>query len=388
MASKPINVILITDRGWFFGRRVLKCVMLLFILLLLLSALYYTLVLHTRFLLRSRTCPARPARFFSVIIAARNESARVLPLIASLRRLDYDEALREIIFVDDGSADDTAALIEREITTLPGARLIRLRESDRVLPGKKNALHTAIMQASGAFIAVTDADCSVPPGWLATLNNCFDTDDIMTLGHATIGVQSGLINLYLRFDNLFAGIMTAVPAMLGLPLSSVGRNMAYRREAYLQSGGYPELARHRSGDDVFLTELFRKKVKGHIRFCGGAGSYVRTRAPETLREILWQQIRKNSKLIRKSPPALALTFFLLAFHLLLLYMLFWPGYALPALALLAAKFVLEFLALWRACDFFDAPELKKALPFFQLIYPPLVVVLALAGLTGLYKWKP
>ncbi len=352
------------------------------------SALYFTLVLYTRFLLRPRTCPARPARFFSVIIAARNESARVLPLIASLRRLDYDEALREIIFVDDGSTDDTGALIEREITTLPGARLIRLRESDRLLPGKKNALHTAIMQASGVFIAVTDADCSVPPGWLATLNNCFDAGDVMALGHATIGVQSGLLNLYLRFDNLFAGIMTAVPAMLGLPLSSVGRNMAYRREAYLKSGGYPELARHRSGDDVFLTELFRKKIKGYIRFCGGAGSYVRTRVPETLREILWQQIRKNSKLIHKSPPALVLTFFLLAFHLLLLYMLFWPGYILPALGLLAAKFILEFLALWRACDFFDAPELKKSLPIFQLIYPPLVVVLALAGLTGLYKWKP
>ncbi len=388
MASKRMNVILVTDWGWIFGRGAVKWPMLSIIILGLLALLYFALVLRTAFLLTPRRYPHRKERFFSVIIAARNEGRRVLPLIASLQKLDYPAGQREIIFVDDASEDDTAALITKKITTLPGARLISVSPAERLLPGKKNALHRAIMEARGELIAVTDADCIVPPGWLRAFNDCFDERDIMLLGHSRVSGHRGFLNLYLRFDNLFSGIMVAVPALLGLPLSSVGRNMAYRRSAYVQSGGYPQLARHRSGDDVFLTELFRQKLTGHIRYCSCPGSLVSSEAPETLREIFWQQIRKNSKLPYKSLPALFLTLFLFVLHLLMAVMLFFPGTVVFAATILGLKLLLEFLALWRACDFFGEPGLKKALPLFQGLYPLLTVILGGLGMLGLYKWKP
>ncbi len=358
------------------------------IILGLLALLYFALVIRTALLLRPGHHPRRKERFFSVIIAARNEGRRILPLIASLKRLDYPAGQREILFVDDASGDDTAALIGKNIAGLPGARLIKLTEGERTLPGKKSALHRALTEARGEFVAVTDADCIVPPIWLRAFNDCFDDGDIMLLGHGRVTGHKGILNLYLRFDNLFSGIMVAIPAMSGMPLSSVGRSMAYRRSAYWQSGGYPALARHRSGDDVFLTEQFRQKVRGNIRFCSHPGSHVVSRAPETPREIFWQQIRKNSKLLRKSGPALILTFFLLFFHLLMGVMLFFPGTRFAAAVVLGIKLLLEFRALWRACDFFGEPGLKKVLPFFQGLYPVVTVILGGLGLLGLYKWKP
>lgn len=324
----------------------------------------------------------------SVIVAARNEAGRIEITRDSLAAQDYPADKFEVIWVDDASTDATAGIIRDSLKAHSNWRLLQTHRSGGESGGKQRALMLGLEQATGEIIALTDADCRVPGHWLRQMVSCFNDDTVMVLGHALLEKSKGFLNRWLRFDNLFAGLMTALPAIWGFPLTSVGRNMAYRKKAYLESGGYEALAGFKSGDDVHLTELFRRQVKGKIRFCGGKGAYVSSRPPETRAEIVQQQIRKNSKLLQKSVPAMLFTFFLLLYHVLLFTLPFWAPALISVWAIgLGAKLILEFIALLIAVYKFEEAALLPWLPLFQLLYPVYVIALGLIGSLGRFRWK-
>jgi len=90
----------------------------------------------------------------SVVIPARNEAPNVAPLVAEIRRaldgrLDY-----EIVYVDDGSGDATAAEIRRLAGEFARLRLIRHQASC----GQSMAVRTGVKAAAAPWIATLDAD--------------------------------------------------------------------------------------------------------------------------------------------------------------------------------------------------------------------------------------
>jgi dolichol-phosphate mannosyltransferase len=66
----------------------------------------------------------------------------------------------EVLVVDDGSTDDTAALVEGLIGQHPSLRLIRLSRNF----GKEGALCAGLEHARGRYVALLDADLQDPPG--------------------------------------------------------------------------------------------------------------------------------------------------------------------------------------------------------------------------------
>ncbi len=111
-----------------------------------------------------RRQPAPGEYRMSVVIPAYGEADRIAGTVAAVRsaltELDAAEAF-EIIVVDDGSADDTAAQA-------------RAAQADQVLVqpvnrGKGAAVRTGVMAARGRTIAFTDADLSYPPYQLVRL---------------------------------------------------------------------------------------------------------------------------------------------------------------------------------------------------------------------------
>lgn len=99
----------------------------------------------------------------TVVVPAFNEGARVGDAVVALRRAlpEVTPDGLEIVVVDDGSSDETAAAAERA-----GAdRVVRL-ERNR---GKGAAVRAGVAVASGTTVAYTDADLSYPPEQLAVL---------------------------------------------------------------------------------------------------------------------------------------------------------------------------------------------------------------------------
>ena len=91
----------------------------------------------------------------SFLIPAYNEAATIEAVLEAVAALPLES---QIVVVDDGSTDDTAALVERWAEGRDG--LVLLRQSNR---GKGAAIRAAIPHADGDVIVIQDADMEYDP---------------------------------------------------------------------------------------------------------------------------------------------------------------------------------------------------------------------------------
>ncbi len=360
------------------------------LILFLIIALAYFTILHFVFWGLKRLPVKEKTNYpsVSVIIAARNEAKRIEPTLRSLEGLDYPLKQYEIIFIDDASTDETPAIISEYCKKHSNWKLIRLTERDDFASGKKRALKEGIKHAKGEIIFTTDADCVVQPGWLKYMTAYFEPQVGMVLGYSPLKRLKGWMNYLLQFDNLFSAIVAAAPAMWGFPLTSVGRNLAYRKSAYQATGGFDALKNYRSGDDVYLTERFRQKSEDKITFCAHPATFVETLPPTAFKQFWNQQIRKNSKTLRKSfSTTLASIFAFVVYSYLWAFPLVKPEYLNVWLAVIALKLLLEFLILSQAASIFRRRWLIPALPVFQFVYPVFITFFTILGALQIYQWK-
>jgi dolichol-phosphate mannosyltransferase len=108
----------------------------------------------------------------SVVIPVKNEAGNIVPLFEEIRAtlegiIDY-----EVLFIDDGSQDDTAA----EVLALAGIRpQLRLLRHD-VSYGQSAAIRTGVRAARGVWIATLDGDgqndpADIPDLWCIGRSN-------------------------------------------------------------------------------------------------------------------------------------------------------------------------------------------------------------------------
>ena len=96
---------------------------------------------------------------FSVIVPAYNAAPTITSCINALQRQINIPGDYEIIVVDDGSTDDTAALAQAS-----GAQVIHQQKR-----GPANARNVGIHAAKGSIVCFTDADCQPTPTWLSEI---------------------------------------------------------------------------------------------------------------------------------------------------------------------------------------------------------------------------
>lgn len=101
----------------------------------------------------------------SVVIPNFNHAAVLPRAIASI--LDQGDAVGELIIVDDGSTDDSVAVIEECIAHVPWARLLRHHANQ----GVAVALNTGLREARHDFVFLGAADDEYLPG---TMRACLD----------------------------------------------------------------------------------------------------------------------------------------------------------------------------------------------------------------------
>lgn len=106
--------------------------------------------------------------YISVIIPVLNGERTIPECLASLLRMGFPAEQREIIVVDNGSADKTAEVVNHYPVRY-------LWEGRR---GAASARNRGIEASQGEILAFTNADCVVTTGWLTELIREFDTDGI------------------------------------------------------------------------------------------------------------------------------------------------------------------------------------------------------------------
>jgi O-antigen biosynthesis protein len=171
----------------------------------------------------------------SVVVCTYNGSRTIRECFDGLRRLDYP--CFEVIVVNDGSKDQTGAIIQEY-----GFKVITTENR-----GLSSARNTGLAAATGEIVAYIDDDAWPDPHWLTYLAETFMRTDFVGVGGPNVPPPG---------DGPIAECVANAP---GGPVHVLisdreaehipGCNMAFRREALQAIGGFDPQFRT-AGDDV------------------------------------------------------------------------------------------------------------------------------------------
>jgi GT2 family glycosyltransferase len=207
----------------------------------------------------------------SVVVCSFNCGRTLDQCLQSLSALDYPDY--EVIVVDDGSTDDTRAILSR----FPDVRAIHQPNQ-----GLSAARNVGLAAATGQIIAYTDSDCFADAHWLTHLVYQFLRSGAAAVGGPNLTPE----------DGRRAACVAAAPGQPTHVLESdqvaehiPGCNMAFLRSVLLDIRGFDPIYRT-AGDDVDVC--WRLQQAGHwITFAPGA--FVWHHRRQTARAYLRQQ---------------------------------------------------------------------------------------------------
>jgi glycosyltransferase involved in cell wall biosynthesis len=180
-----------------------------------------------------------PVPTISVIIVTYNDREKLAGCIASILEQEYPPEDYEVIVVDDGSTDGT----RDSLSEIPGLRVIGKEHS-----GPYHSRIIGVGEARGEILALIDADCTAPPGWLKNIRIGLEESRATAVGGSI--VHRG--NFWARLTGLsdfgeFQGRSMREPG--NIPTC----NMGVRREVFHRIGFTPEF--QEGGDAVFTYRL-------------------------------------------------------------------------------------------------------------------------------------
>lgn len=172
----------------------------------------------------------------AIIVPAYNEEVNVVRTLQNLKQQDYPNF--SIIFVDDGSKDQTLAHVQ---ATFAEDNIIRIFTKKN--GGKASALNYGISLCDADYVVCIDADTQLKPDAVRLLMQHFLLDDNGRIGavagNVKVGNQRNMLTRWQaieyttsqNFDRMaYSNInsITVVPGAIG----------AFRKDAILQAGGF------------------------------------------------------------------------------------------------------------------------------------------------------
>jgi len=219
----------------------------------------------------------------SVIVPTRNRSALLARLLASFRYVRYPHW--SLIVVDDGSTDDTAAVVDRFAAQ-------GLPVSYAYQPwGKMGAARNlGIGLAASDVVAFTDDDCVADANWLSALADAFHANpNALGVQGKTLTDHAAMTPFTRQVEQLEAGP----------PYRTC--NIAYRTDVLCELGGFdPELIR---GEDVVMA--MRVLERGPIVFAPDALIVHPPRPKEWADRRAWRILLESELHFRRTYPQYA-----------------------------------------------------------------------------------
>jgi O-antigen biosynthesis protein len=186
----------------------------------------------------------------SVVVCSYNGGKTLSHCLHALDRVDYPNY--EIVFVDDGSTDNSQEVVaaweqSREKRREQGAKLPDFQNMRQQNMGLSYARNAGAASATGEVIAYTDSDCMADPDWLYYLVGTLLSGDYAGVGGPNVSPPAQ--------DWIQACVAAAPGGPSHVLLTDVvaehipGCNMAFHRWAFDQVGGFDPDYR-KAGDDV------------------------------------------------------------------------------------------------------------------------------------------
>ncbi len=226
--------------------------------------------------------PVVPTLFpaVTVIVPGYNEELNAVRTIQSLLLQDYPQL--QVLFIDDGSKDNTLAVLQAAFAAEP-----RVKIQTKPNGGKASALNLGIEMAETEYLVCIDADTQLKSDAISFLLKKFTDPQIGAVaGNVKVGNEVNMITRWQSIEYITSqnfdrrafdllNCITVVPGALG----------AFKKEAVIKAGGFTT---DTLAEDCDLTmRLHRHGYK--VVNCTEAISY--TEAPETMKQFLKQRFR-------------------------------------------------------------------------------------------------
>lgn len=213
----------------------------------------------------------------TVLLPAYNEGKVIEASIRSLLDGEYDNL--EILVIDDGSTDDTAAVTLRVARTEPKVRYLHKENG-----GKASAANLGIREAKGEIIIAVDADTVVAEDSIRRMVAHFADPQVDAVcGNVEVGNVCSTLTAfqaieYVTSQNFDRRAFSALNC-IGVVPGALG---AWRRSAVLAAGGYSHDTLVEDADLTLAVLARGGRITYEPRALG------RTEAPQTL-GALWKQ---------------------------------------------------------------------------------------------------
>ena len=333
-----------------------------------------------------------PRLFISVIVPFRNESRNLIKSLRSIESQSYPKKKFEVIYVNDFSEDDSMEILSQAEKPY-NVKIISVPENLSNNSYKKRAIKYGIENSLGEIIVTTDADCIHNKEWLSTLSTHFDEKTGFVSGPVKFNDDGTIFNRLQAIE--FAGLVLAGAGLIGngKPVICNAANIAYRRSAYEEVGGFKDLMNLSSGDDELLMQKIYKKTHYKIRFCWDANALVETEANGSLAELYQQRKRWASKglfypdkfIIAK---LLLIFLFYLSLPLQIILAITWNWvFILTAILAAVIKVIMENKILMTGTSFLFQQKNMKYFYLAEIFHIPYIIITGISGLFGNYTWK-
>jgi dolichol-phosphate mannosyltransferase len=182
----------------------------------------------------------------SVVVPVRNEAGNIAPLVAEIAAALDGQWAFEVVYVDDGSSDGTAAELKRLMAQHPWLRCVRHKASC----GQSAAVRTGVKIARGTVCVTLDGDGQNDPKFIPDLLRELEQDAprvALIAGQRVKRKASGFKKLQSRIANAVRG------AVLRDGTRDTGCGLkAFRRDVFLSLPYFDGLHR-------FLPALVRRE---------------------------------------------------------------------------------------------------------------------------------
>lgn len=333
---------------------------------------------------------SEPKSIFSIIVPFRNEAQHLPQLLYSFSQMNYPRSKFEVIFVNDGSTDDSVSTIQNFQALSFDYRIIdSVRKS---ASPKKDAIVTAINLLENEWVITTDADCFVSPDWLKTIDSYIQNNNpVMIAGAVSFSADESFLQQFQQLDMISLQGTTIGSFGLQKAFMCNGANLAYKKDLFFELGGFEGNDDLASGDDVFVLQKAVAKYPEKVHYLKSESNIVLTEPLDSWKAVFHQRVRWASKTASYQNAfgkILALIVFggnLAIVVGLLLTLLglfsFWSWYLL-----FAVKIFADFLLLNPTGKFLK-PEQVRFFLISNLFYPFFSTTVALYSLFGKYEWK-
>jgi len=319
-------------------------------------------------------------------LCVRNGEESITNILNDFQQQDYNGPL-EFIIIDDDSTDSTKKIILKYTQHDIRFKYFHSHEIKNTnLYYKKRALNVGIENAKNEWLLFTDVDCRVQTGWVSSMASNYKNSDYV-IGYSEVKCSNSLISKFQSIDFGMLMFSACAATKLGTPLACSGQNQSYKKSLFKKVGGFVDIEKLLQGDDSIFLHKCKNKESINVSFSFYKGSFVIARTHNSIKNFILQRIRwagdanimwKYNKLFFISISA---TFFT---NLIILFLLFIPGFIIHLSLILFIKFILEFLIYFIGGKKFSK-EIKLSTFSFWFIMQPLYIVLM--GILSCFAFK-